>query len=111
MTDATNMSGVDLIWTNSDEFNIMNFDIDASVYFNNTFHHIPPVPGYIRNMEFGIVNAIVLVVHYKLGKGESQQYVGSPSLVYIFEGKRLSPCNFTKNNEKKISIYTGSFNN
>ncbi|XP_063419667.1 uncharacterized protein LOC134704814 [Mytilus trossulus] len=68
MTDATNMSAVDLIWTNSDEFNIMNFDIDASVYFNNTFHHIPPVPGYIRNMKFGIVNAIVLVVHYKLGK-------------------------------------------
>ncbi|CAG2213724.1 unnamed protein product [Mytilus edulis] len=69
MTDATNMSGVDLIWTNSDEFNIMNFDIDASVYLNNTFHHIPPVPTrYIRNMEFGIVNAIVLVVHYKLGK-------------------------------------------
>ncbi|XP_052095731.1 uncharacterized protein LOC127731025 isoform X2 [Mytilus californianus] len=68
MTDATNTSEVDLVWTNSNEFNIMNFDIDASIDVNYTFRHIPPVPAYISYMKFGIVDANVLVVHLKLGQ-------------------------------------------
>ncbi|XP_071158495.1 uncharacterized protein [Mytilus edulis] len=68
MADSTNRSDVDLIWTNSDEFNVMNFDIDASIDVKYNFEHIPPVPRYIRNMKFGIVDANVLVIHYKLGQ-------------------------------------------
>lgn len=84
MTDATNMSEVDLIWTNSDEFNIMNFDIDASMDVEYDFDHIPPIPRYIRNMKFGIVDAHVLVVHLKLGQSMFNLCVAVFYLVYIF---------------------------
>ncbi|VDI69608.1 fibroblast growth factor receptor 3 [Mytilus galloprovincialis] len=67
MTDATNMSAIDRVWTNFDVFNLMNFDIDASIDAKYAFGHIPSIPGYIRNMKFGIVDANVLVVHHKLG--------------------------------------------
>ncbi|CAC5362756.1 unnamed protein product [Mytilus coruscus] len=70
--NATNRSEVDLVWTNSDEFNVMKFDIDASIDVRYNFDHIPPVPRYIRNMKFGIVDANVLVIHYK--HGQSGEY-------------------------------------
>lgn len=74
MADATNRSEVDLIWTNSDEFNVMNFDIDASIDVKYNFEHIPTAPRYIRKMEIGIVDANVLVIHYKLGQSEWNFY-------------------------------------
>lgn len=84
MTDATNMSAVDRVWTNFDEFNLMNFDIDASIDVKYAFGHIPSIPGYIRNMKFGIVDAKVLIVHHKLGPSEFKLYVASFSLLHTF---------------------------
>lgn len=88
MTDGTNKSEVDQIWTNLDEFNLMNFDIDASIDVRYKFDHIPPVPAYIRVLQFGIVDAYVLVVHHKLIKGEFDIALGY-CLIYFMVHKIL----------------------
>lgn len=88
MTDGTNKSEVDQIWTNLDEFNLMNFDTDASIDVLYKFDHIPPVPAYIRVLQFGIVDAYVLVVHHKLIKGEFDSALGY-CLIYFMVHKIL----------------------
>ena len=73
MTDATNMTEVDYVWTNQEEFNVMKFDVDASIDTRYTFSYLPVVPRYIRNFKLGIVAASVSVVHYKLNSGKLTQ--------------------------------------
>lgn len=69
MTDATNSTNNDFVWTNQAEFNDMKFDIDASIDARYVFDHLPQLPPYIRKQKFGIVAAKIRVQHYKLNRG------------------------------------------
>jgi len=65
-TDVTNREDADVIWTNQNKFNVLEFNLETRVNEQLTFGNIPPRPSYIRTNKFGIVYAGVNIKHEKL---------------------------------------------
>lgn len=69
-TDVTNREDADVIWTNQNEFNVIEFNLETIMNNQLTFGNIPPRPNYIRTHKFGIVYAGVNIKHEKLRTGK-----------------------------------------
>ena len=69
LADATGKTETDIKWTNQEKFNILQFNMEASLNVNYTFAGIPPIPYYIGEFQLGIVDARVGVLHEKLTSG------------------------------------------
>ncbi|CAC5368233.1 unnamed protein product [Mytilus coruscus] len=66
MADATNRTDGDVVWTNQNKFNQLEFDLEAYVDTKTVFPDNPPVPRYIMETKLGIVAASVKIIHEKL---------------------------------------------
>ena len=69
-TDVTHRDDSDVIWTNQNKFNVLEFNLETIVNNQLTFGNIPPRPSYIRTNKFGIVFAGVNIKHEKLKNGK-----------------------------------------
>ncbi|XP_071156378.1 uncharacterized protein [Mytilus edulis] len=69
MADATNRTAGDIVWTNQNKFNQLEFDLEAYVDTPTVFPNNPSLPSYIMETKLGIVAASVKIIHEKLGKG------------------------------------------
>ncbi|VDI36681.1 Hypothetical predicted protein, partial [Mytilus galloprovincialis] len=67
MADATNRTDGDVVWTNQNKFNQLEFDLEAVVDTKTVFPDNPPEPSYIMESKLGIVAASVKIIHEKLG--------------------------------------------
>ncbi|CAG2221734.1 unnamed protein product [Mytilus edulis] len=70
MADATNRIDGDIVWTNQNKFNQLEFDLEAYLDTETVFPNNPPVPSYITEARLGIVAASVKIIHEKLRRGE-----------------------------------------
>ncbi|VDH90342.1 Hypothetical predicted protein, partial [Mytilus galloprovincialis] len=69
MADATNRTAGDIVWTNQNKFNQLEFDLEAYVDTSTVFPNNPPLPSYVMETKLGIVAASVKIIHEKLRKG------------------------------------------
>lgn len=70
MADATNRTAGDIVWTNQNKFNQLEFDLEAYVDTSTVFPNNPSLPSYIMETKLGIVAASVKIIHEKLRKGK-----------------------------------------
>ncbi|XP_063423612.1 uncharacterized protein LOC134707609 isoform X2 [Mytilus trossulus] len=69
MADATNRTDGDIVWTNQNKFNQLEFDLEAYVDTKTVFPDNPSLPSYIMENKLGIVAASVKIIHEKLRTG------------------------------------------
>jgi len=73
--DATNLTEPYVLWTNQQDFNILEMTMEA-IYDTeyNIQQALPPKPDYVHSLKLGIVDAKVLTRHTKIsGKYETNK--------------------------------------
>ena len=75
MADATNRIDGDVVWTNQNKFNQLEFDLEAYLDTETVFPNNPPVPSYITEARLGIVAASVKIIHEKLRRGKINVWI------------------------------------
>jgi hypothetical protein len=69
--DATDLTEPFVLWTNQDQFNILEMTMEA-IYDTkfNIQQALPTKPDYVHSMKLGIIDANVMTRHTKLGRYE-----------------------------------------